>query len=228
MCGRYTLHSSAEEVANHFDAKLSDEDHEFFEPSYNIAPGSTRPVVLLGNQQQRTIGGMRWGLIPSWAEDEQTGYKMINARAESIDEKKSFNGPFQSQRCIVPANGFYEWKSDKKEKQPFYIRVLTHDIIGFAGLYEKWESKEGELIYSFTIITTEANALVKPLHDRMPVVLQPNHYSTWLDPENNEQPEVLKNLLQPYPFEEMATFRVTEEVNTPKNDRPELIQPIPK
>jgi putative SOS response-associated peptidase YedK len=228
MCGRYTLHSSAEEVAEQFDVAVSEEDKDLFEPSYNVAPGMTMPVVLLGKGQKRTFGGMRWGLIPSWADDANTGYKMINARAETIDEKKSFKGPFESQRCIIPANGFYEWKTQEKSKQPFYIRVLKDEVIGFAGLFEKWESKEGELIYSYTIITTDANALVMPLHDRMPVILDPANYGTWLDPDYNDQLDKLKGLLKPYPFEGMATFRVTDDVNSTKNDRPELIQPIPK
>jgi putative SOS response-associated peptidase YedK len=228
MCGRYTLHASAEEIAEQFDAELTEEDQSLFEPCYNVAPGMTMPVVLLGNKNQRTFGGMRWGLIPKWADDKKTGYKMINARAESIDEKNSFKGPFKSQRCLIPANGFYEWKTQDKEKQPFYIRVLKDNVIGLAGLYEEWESPDGEIIYSYTIITTDANALVMPLHDRMPVIIDPSDYKTWLDPDNNEQPDKLKALLKPYPFEGMATFRVTEDVNSPKNDRPELIQPIPK
>ena len=225
MCGRYTLHSEREDVEEFFDARA--EDKELFKPNYNVAPGTVNPVVLVGSNGQREIGGLRWGLIPSWAEDESTGYKMINARAETLAEKKSFKGPFMSKRCIIPANGFYEWKTEQQKKQPFYIRLLTHDLLGFAGLYEKWTSPEGEDIYSYTIITTEANALVAPLHDRMPAILRHEAYAMWLNPENKD-PELLNDLLKPYELTEMATYRVSDKVNKPENNNPKLIQPIPK
>lgn len=225
MCGRYTLHSSKEDIEEYFQA--SSEDTGLFRPNFNIAPGTVNPVILTGISGKREIGGLRWGLIPKWADEASTGYKMINARAETLDEKKSFKGPFERKRCIIPANGFYEWKTEKQSKQPFYIRLLTQELMGFAGLYEKWTSPEGEDIYSYTIITTEANALVHPLHDRMPVILKPSSYDTWLDRENHDT-ESLSELLKPYSITEMATYRVTEEVNKPENNKPELIQPIPK
>lgn len=225
MCGRYTLYSSKEDIENHFEATA--EDDGLFTPNYNVAPGTTMPVVLAGVSGDREIGGMRWGLIPKWADDKNTGYNMINARGETLHEKKSFKGPFENKRCIVPANGFYEWKGDKREKQPFYIRLLNEQVVGFAGLYERWTSDDGEDIYSYTIITTEANALVAPLHDRMPVILQKDMYKVWLNPEN-EDTDMLSQYLKPFPLEQMATYRVTDEVNSTKNNKPELIQPIPK
>lgn len=225
MCGRYTLYSSKEEVESFFKAKA--EDEHLFEQNYNVAPGSTMPVVLTGRSGEREIGGLRWGLIPRWADDVDTGYKMINARGETLSEKKTFREPFLKRRCIIPANGFYEWKNEEPKKQPFYIRVLTYDLIGFAGLYERWTSPEGEDIYSYTIITTEANALVRPLHDRMPVILNPDDYDAWLD-NDNQDTDALQGLLKPYDITEMATYRVSDKVNNTKNNFAKLIQPIPK
>ena len=225
MCGRYTLFSDKETIEEHF--RVQAEDDQLFTPNYNVAPGSTMPVILIGKSGSREVGGLRWGLVPKWADSVDTGYKMINARGETLDEKKSFKGPFLKKRCLIPANGFFEWKKTGNAKEPFYIRVLSDEIIAFAGLFEKWTSPEGEDIFSYTIVTTEANALVQPLHERMPVILKPENYERWLDRENQDV-EGLKKLLNPYPMEEMATLRVSKEVNTPKNNYPELLQPIPK
>lgn len=224
MCGRYTLFSEKEEIEEVFDVS-SDED-ELFNKSYNIAPGTINPIVLMPRPNVRDIGGFKWGLIPSWAEDENIGYKMINARSESLLEKSSYHKPFQRQRCIIPANGFYEWQTIYKQKTPFYVRALDQDLLGFAGLYEKWESKDKKkTIYSYTIITTEANALLQPLHDRMPVILERKDYLNWLNPVNSDT-EDLTALLKPYPTERMAIYRVSQDVNQVQNNGPELIQPV--
>lgn len=225
MCGRYTLFSPKEEIEAFFD--VTSEDEQIFRPNYNVAPGSVMPIVLIGRSGKREVGGLRWGLIPKWADSADTGYKMINARAETLTEKKSFKGPFQSKRCLVPANGFFEWKQTGESKYPFFIRLLSDPLLAFAGLFEKWTSPEGEDVYSYTIITTQANTLIQPLHDRMPVILSPEHYNYWLDPKNDDY-EGLQNLLQPFPMEQMSTYRVTTDVNTPKNNYAELLQPIPK
>lgn len=227
MCGRYTLHSSKEDIEEHFDAK-TESNGDLYEPRYNIAPGTINPVVVRNDAGHRMITGYRWGLIPPWADDENTGYNMINARAETLQEKKTYKKPFQYRRCIIPANGFYEWKTEERKKQPFYIRLLSEELIGFAGLFERWAPKNQKEVYSYTIITTEANALVQPLHDRMPVILKKQDYGTWLDPQQQDL-DRLQGLLQPYDeITHMATYRVTDEVNKPQNDKPELIQPIPK
>jgi len=225
MCGRYSLYSSKEDIESFFE--VTSRDDELFQPSYNVPPGTVMPIVLIGKSGQREIGGLRWGLIPKWADSTDTGYKMINARAETLLEKKSFKGPFQSKRCLVPANGFFEWKKSDDSKQPFFVRLLTSELMAFAGLFEHWVSPEGEDVYSYTIVTTESNTLIQPLHERMPVILPPEQYDYWLDP-NNDNLEGLQNLLQPFPMEQMSTYRVTTEVNTPKNNYPELLQPIPK
>lgn len=225
MCGRYSLYSAKEDIESFFN--VSSKDNEIFKPNYNIAPGSVMPIVLIGNSGHREIGGLRWGLIPKWADSADTGYKMINARSETLTEKKSFKGPFLSRRCLVPANGFFEWKDAEEFKQPFFVRLLSSELLAFAGLFEHWVSPDGEDVYSYTIVTTEANTLIQPLHERMPVILSPEHYNYWLDP-NNEDVEGLQNLLLPYPMAQMSTYRVTTDVNTPKNNYPKLLQPIPK
>ncbi len=222
MCGRYTLFSDKKEIEEVFDVTVDD---DLFLTSYNIAPGSNNPVVLMPRPNVRDIGSFRWGLIPSWADDEKVGYKMTNARAETLMEKPSYKKPFQRQRCLIPANGFYEWQTIYKEKTPFYVRTLDQDIFGFAGIYEKWTSADGKkIIYSYTIITCEANTLLQPLHDRMPVILEQNHFEAWLDPVNSETDKLI-TMLKPYPTERMSIYRVSEEVNNTINNSPTLIQP---
>ncbi|HKJ33794.1 MAG TPA: SOS response-associated peptidase [Balneolales bacterium] len=224
MCGRYTLYSEKGEIEEIFNVQ-SDED-DLFQSNYNVTPGTINPVILMPRPNVRDIAGFKWGLIPSWADDQRIGYKMINARSETLLEKSSFHKPFQRQRCIVPANGFYEWQTIYKQKTPFYVRTLDQNLLGFAGLYEIWESKDKkEVIYSYTIITTEANALLQPLHDRMPVILEKKNYDHWLDPVNSNTDDLL-SLLKPYPTERMAIYRVSQDVNEARNNGPELIQPV--
>jgi putative SOS response-associated peptidase YedK len=223
MCGRYTLYSDKKKIEQTFRVPFRE---DFYTPRYNIAPGSVNPVVLTGKAMEVGIGGLRWGLVPSWAEDENVGYKMINARSETIDKKPSFSRSFQRKRCIVPANGFYEWKTlTSSKKIPFYIRLLGEELFGMAGLFDHWKSPSGEDLFTYTIITTEANALLQPLHERMPVILNPADYETWLDPIDSD-PDLLKAMLRPYPTDQMSTMRVSEEVNKPANDSPELIYPV--
>ncbi|HKJ45178.1 MAG TPA: SOS response-associated peptidase [Balneolales bacterium] len=224
MCGRYTLFSDKEEIEETFG--VSSDENELFKVNYNVAPGTINPVILMPRPDVRDLGGFKWGLIPSWAEDERVGYKMINARAETLLEKPSYRKPFQRQRCIIPANGFFEWQTIYKQKTPFYVRTLDQDLLGFAGLYEKWVSKDKKkTVYSYTIITTEANALLQPLHDRMPVILERKNYDQWLDPVNSDTEE-LNKMINPYPTERMAIYRVSQDVNDAKNNGPELIQPV--
>lgn len=223
MCGRYALFSEKPVIEEHFG--VESDDDSLFVPNYNIAPGSVNPVVLVGKTRNRGIGALRWGLLPPWSKDPNMGYKLFNARSETLDEKPSFKKAFERKRCVIPANGFYEWKklSDNK-KMAFYIRLLNKEIFGFAGLFEKWTSPEGEDVFTYTIITTEANELLQPLHERMPVILRPEQYEIWTDPMH-AQTDTLKNLLRPYPTEEMSVFRVSDDVNSAKNNHAGLIQP---
>lgn len=223
MCGRYTLYSDKKTIEKTFKAPFRD---DFYQPRYNIAPGSVNPVVLMGKAREVGIAGLRWGLVPSWADDENVGYKMINARSETIDKKPSFSKPFQRKRCIIPANGFYEWKTlTSGKKLPFYIRLLDDDLLGFAGLFDHWKPPTGEDLFTYTIITTEANALLQPLHERMPVILNPEEYESWLDPLNSDT-ELLKNMLRPFPTDQMSTMRVSDNVSKAENEGPELIYPV--
>ena len=224
MCGRFTSQAKPKEIEKEFDVKVS--DNELFTPRYNIAPTQTIAAVL-ESDGKRIIEGLRWGLIPGWAKDQSIGSKMINARAETLAEKPSFKNAFRSHRCIIPASGFYEWqKQTKGAKQPFYFRIKDKDIFGFAGLYEHWLDKEtGEQIETCTIITTEANKVLEPIHERMPVILKPEDYEQWLDAKEKDT-DKLQKLLALYPSEEMESYQVSKAVNSLSNDSPELLEEI--
>ena len=225
MCGRYTLFSDASTIEAHYNSPFKPDTSEY-NPSWNIAPGSQNPVMLLGKAREPGITFMKWGLVPAFADDPQIGYKMINARSETIDEKPSFQKPFQRKRCPIPTNGFYEWKQlpGGKTKLPFFIHLLNEDLFSLAGIFEHWKSGDKEL-FTYSIITTEANAMLQPLHERMPVILDKSEYDFWLDPMNNDV-EGLKKMMNPYPAEEMRVFRIDDAVNKPANNSPELIEPI--
>jgi putative SOS response-associated peptidase YedK len=224
MCGRYTNKAKKEEIEQEFKVIIGQD--QLFQPRYNIAPTQIVPVVL-ESKGERIINQLKWGLIPSWAKDDSLAAKMINARAETLIEKPSFRTAFRSSRCLIPASGFYEWqKIDKSAKQPFYFYLKDKGVFGFAGLYEEWLDKgTGELIETFTIITTQANAVLSPIHQRMPVILKPADYNQWLD-EKEKDTGQLQNLLVPYPAEEMDSYRVSKAVNSPTMDSPELIETI--
>jgi len=226
MCGRYTLYSDQDTIEEAFDVHHAADDDGIFNKNYNVAPGTPNPVVLQPKPEKKGIGALKWGLIPGWADDENIGYKMINARSETLMEKTSFKKPFQRQRCIIPANGFYEWQTIFKKKIPFYISHIENDLIGFAGLYERWvdPSDETNQIWSYTIITTKANELLEPLHERMPVILNQQNYAEWLNPVNSDT-EALNELLVPCPSEQLRVYRVSDEVNNTKNNGAELLQP---
>lgn len=222
MCGRYAVFAGKENIEQAFG--VTSDDPGLLEPNFNATPGSMLPVVLLGKARIKRIGSLRWGLIPSWAEDQSVGYSMINARSETLLEKPSFKKPFQRQRCIVPASGFYEWQELGKAKIPYYIRTLDQEVMGFAALFDKWE-KDGQTVYSFSIITTHANDLLAPLHERMPVILNKNSYDNWLDPLFDDM-IMLQDMLKPYPIERMSLYRVSDAVNTATNNGPELVRPV--
>ena len=224
MCGRYTQSKSAEIIAKAFQIdNVSD-----IKPRYNIAPTQSVLTVLQpaasANRQSKML---HWGLIPSWAKDRKMGSKLINARAETVAEKPAFRSAFRKRRCLVVADGFYEWQQqeNKKQKQPFYFRLSDGEPFAFAGLWEHWQDATGEEIESCTVLTTEANDLMRPIHNRMPVILEAKNYDLWLDAEATK-PELLQPLLHPYPTEEMTAYPVSTAVNKPTNDSAECINSI--
>ncbi|SRR6056297_795655 len=224
MCGRYVLKATLEELQKTYGAVP---DGTFtVEPSYNVAPSHHMPVILeTKNSDKRIIRPHRWGLVPFWADSLKTGYSMINARGESLAKKKSFQKPFKSQRCIVPASGFYEWKKTSSGKFPHFIQRKESDLMHFAGLWEHWEDPEnGETVNSYTIITTDANALIEELHDRMPAMLMPEEFDTWLDPSFHDT-NALQDLIHPWPDDDIKFYRVNQEVGNVRNNQRELIEP---
>jgi putative SOS response-associated peptidase YedK len=223
MCGRFTLTTDLKIVAERFSAPPPPADSKAAAPRYNIAP--TQNVIVVGDDGKRYMKEMRWGLIPSWAKDPSIGNRMINARAETVAEKPAFRAALKKRRCIIPADGFYEWQKLGKVKQPVRIVLKSQEPFGFAGLWELWMSPEGEGVLSCTIITTEANELLKAVHDRMPVILTREAEAVWLDPKVHE-PDKLLPLLKQYPSDEMEFYAVSRQVNSPTVDQPSNIQRI--
>jgi putative SOS response-associated peptidase YedK len=197
MCGRYTLRTPVDTLAERFEI---DDTPSSIAASYNVAPTQGVATVLVEGGK-RKLEMLHWGLIPSWADDPSIGNKMINARAETVAEKPSFRKAFRNHRCLVLADGFYEWQKTANGKQPYYIRMEDDSPFAFAGLWERW--KNGSEVRSATIITTDANDIVAPIHNRMPVILHPEDYGLWLDPDFDEK-EPLTTLLKPYPAEAVA------------------------
>jgi putative SOS response-associated peptidase YedK len=222
MCGRFTLSTDKDDLQSRFG--FTDPQGVLLKPRYNIAPSQRHPIVVV-KEDVRELDMMRWGLIPSWAKDTKIGYKMINARAEGIETKASFKTPLKKRRCLVLADGFYEWKKQgKSNKVPFLFILKGGKPFAFAGLWDRW-NKEGEEILSFTIITTRANELMQPIHDRMPVILHEKDEARWLDPELQDEDKLLP-LLKSFPSDGMQAYEVSTIVNSPKNDTPECIKPV--
>ena len=234
MCGRYMIVSNTEALRRLFRFP----ELPNLEPRYNVAPSQDVPVIRLGGDGRAHFAMLRWGLVPSWAKDLKIGTKMINARAETVAEKPAFRAAFKRRRCLIPADGFYEWRAEegglparsrssasaKAGKQPYLIRMADHAPFAFAGLWESWKNPEsGETVESCTIIVTDANELVAEIHDRMPVILMPNDHDPWLfgDPERAD----LTALLGPYPAKLMTASPVSKAVGNVKNDDPSLIEP---
>ena len=222
MCGRFTLFTDIEEIKERFDIQGSfDEEYQF---SYNIAPSQSVLSVINDGVRNR-LGYLRWGLIPFWAKDEKAGYKMINARAETIAEKASFRHAYKKKRCLIIADSFYEWKKTPERKIPMRIKLKNHAPLGMAGLWESWKSPEGISIYSCSVITTVPNELMTSIHDRMPVILKPEDEKDWLNPSTND-PAYLQQYLKSFDSEQMEAFEVSTDVNSTKNNSPNLIQQI--
>jgi putative SOS response-associated peptidase YedK len=222
MCGRFTLTIDPYHLQQAFPWAVIPDD---LLPRYNVAP--SQPVAVIPNTGENTLVMYKWGLIPSWAKDPSVGDRMINARAETLAEKPSFRTAYRRRRCLILSDGFYEWKQnpDLKTKQPMYIRLKDNQPFAYAGLWELWKSADGTEIRSCTIITTQPNALVQSIHNRMPVILPEEAYSEWLAPEDR-QPSQLNDLLIPYSASEMVAYPVSKMVNSPDNEYASLIVPI--
>lgn len=224
MCGRYTIYSSKEALEKHFGVHSANE--ELFYANYNASPGAFHPVCLMPKPGKKGIGSLFWGLIPEWAKDKSIAFKLVNARSETLEQKPSFRKSFERHRCLIPANGFYEWKKEGSKKQPFYIFVPERPLFAFAGLYARWFNPEtSQYVWSFTIITTEANKKLKSLHNRMPVILYERDYEEWLDPEQTNTHD-LKRLLFGLSDEEIDLYEVSDAVNSTRNNNETLILPL--
>ncbi len=209
-------------IAETFDIKGGPTE---LHPRYNVSPGqSVLAVIRHAGEDSNRLVQFQWGLIPSWSKDPAVGNRMINARAETVAEKPGFRNAFRKRRCLVAADGFYEWRRTGKTKTPFYARLKTGRLMGFAGLYETWVSPGGEALQTCTIITTRANALLEAVHDRMPVIVPVNRQAPWLDPALQDAGALIE-WLEPYPPGEMEMYEVSRAVNFPRNDSPELIHP---
>jgi len=221
MCGRYTLVTDPEAVRKRFQLE---ELPIPLQPRYNIAPSQMVPAII-SRQGQRKIGMLRWGLIPSWARDEKIRNKLINARAETLTEKPSFQNLIARKRCLIPADGFYEWKQLEKGKQPMRIQLKDRGLFAFAGLYDTWSKPDGQKVHTCTIITTQPNQVVSDIHDRMPVILRPQDEDTWLDPAHEDM-RFLQSLLVPYDAEMMRAYPVSSMVGNPRHDSPACVEEI--
>ena len=219
MCGRYGMFSTFAEIKDRFRVKIPDFE---LRTHYNAAPSQLLPVII-EHDQEHELKLMQWGLIPSWAKDASFQYKTINARAETITELASYKNVFKSRRCIIPANGFYEWVRDGKIKIPMYFTLKSEPIFAFAGLWDSWKNPLGQTVETFTIVTTEPNELVSKVHDRMPVILGENE-NEWLT--NGNDKDFYLSLLKPYPADDMNVWQVSQLVNKSSYDSPELIEKV--
>jgi putative SOS response-associated peptidase YedK len=217
--GAVGLRTSVETLAERFEL---DEYPSSIRASYNIAP-TQGVAAVIAEDGKRKLQMLHWGLIPSWADDPSVGNRMINARGETLSTKPSFRKAFKNHRCLVLADGFYEWQKGANGKQPYYVRMEDDSPFAFAGLWESWQN--GREIRSATIITTDANDVVAPIHNRMPVILHPEDYELWLDPDFEEK-EPLSTLLKPYPAEAMEAYPVSRSVNSPSNNEPGIIESV--
>ncbi len=221
MCGRFTLTTDRDQIEERFSFQMT---NVTLTPHYNIAP--SQPVLsLMRDGKGSRAGFLRWGLIPSWANDEAIGNRMINARAETLAEKPSFKRALQKRRCLILADGFYEWKAEGKKKTPMFISLKSRKPFGFAGLWETWKAPSGEAIHSCTIVTTTPNAMMAAIHNRMPVILSREAETSWLD-RTIDDPQTLLPLLEPYADSEMVAYEVSPLVNSPRNDVPTCIEPV--
>jgi putative SOS response-associated peptidase YedK len=223
MCGRYTITITLEELMMRYFADIP--SVPFHLPRYNVAPTQMMPAVVNDGRRNR-LGLLRWGLIPPWAADEKAGNRMINARAETLEDRPAYREAFRRRRCLIPADGFYEWKTvPGGAKRPYRIVLKSGELFSMAALYETWTSPDGGKVSSFAIVTTEPNGLMADIHDRMPVILRPADEALWLN-RDEQDPGRLKELLIPYPQEEMDAYEVHQRVGSPANDDPACLEKV--
>ena len=225
MCGRYTLHQKTADLAKRYNlATIPDS----ISKNFNVAPGQVMSVITESESGKPTIELMKWGLIPVWAKDPRIGYKMINARSETIFEKPAWRSVIKKKRCLIPADGFYEWKkqSDAKVKQPFYIHPKQFELFSFAGVWESWKDENNNEIRTYAIITTEPNKEMSSVHDRMPVILHPEDEASWLEPSKVTRDDI-EPLLRPFEDNGLEIYEVSKDVNTVKNNDEHLIYALP-
>ncbi len=223
MCGRFTLATDLDEIIDRFEIGVSIGIDQY-QHRYNIAP-SQQVLSVVNDGTQNRLGYLRWGLVPSWSKELSIGHKMINARSETITEKPSFKHAVQKRRCLVIADGFYEWKKDEKVKQPMMIRLKDNAPFAMAGIWERWVSPTNQEIFTCSVITTKPNKLMELIHDRMPVILRREDEKTWLN-RSIEDTEELKHLLVPYADHYMKAYEVSSQLNSPKHDTKEMILPV--
>jgi putative SOS response-associated peptidase YedK len=218
MCGRYALNTTPRELLEHFRLSQCVD----FPPRFNIAPASDVPVIRQSPAGERVAGLLRWGLVPHWAKDPAIGAKLVNARGESLAEKPSFRDAFRRRRCLVPVSGFYEWKAEGKARQPHFIQARSGELLALAGLWESWRDPAGEILRGFCLITTGANALMAPIHERMPVLIAPEHVPAWLDPDIDGRS--LHDLVAPAADDLLDAWPVSSRVNQARDDDAGLVE----
>jgi putative SOS response-associated peptidase YedK len=221
MCARYTLRR-AQLARAVFEALLTPDFEEFSErPHFNMAPSQRLPIVRINSKGERVIETPAWGFIPSWAK-ALPKVRPCNARSETLATSGLFRAALTRHRCLIPADGFYEWTGEKKARQPYFVHMKDDSLFAFGGLYDRWKTPEGESVETFTMITTPPNGVMSKLHDRMPLIVKPGDYAHWLDPKGGA--DTVNNLLEPYPDEPMEAYPVSTKVNSPKNQGEELVK----
>lgn len=218
MCGRFALKAPRSELITRFGL----DECADFSPRYNIPPGTDIPVIRFSPEGKRVLNMLRWGLVPHWAKDPSIGAKLNNARGESVAEKPSFRDAFKRRRCLIPADGFYEWKTDGKIKQPYFISLKSGEPMAMAGLWESWTEPGGSILRTVCVVTTSANALMEPIHDRMPVIISPENWRAWL----SEPAENIAGLVIADPDTEMQAWPVSRRVSKTVDDDAGLIETI--
>lgn len=218
MCGRFQLSVKGKQISERFNVEVFD---EMYSPSFNCAPSQQLPVIT--NKEPEKLNYFKWGLVPFWSKDPKIGFNLINAREESILEKPSFKTAFSQRRCLIPANGFFEWKKQGKQKIPFRIFLKSEEIFAIAGIWETWKDDEDKPLHTFSILTTSPNSLMKKIHNRMPVILNKNDEQAWLFEKDETY---LKNLLQPFDASKMDAYQVSYKLNSPANNSSEIIERV--
>lgn len=220
MCGRFSIVSEREEIARHFGVTVSEAQ---WQPRYNAAPAQNLPVIL--DEDTGRVQWLRWGFIPFWAKDISIGSRFINARCETVREKKVYGEAFKKRRCLVVADGFYEWQAGASGKIPYRFELIDRRPFAFAGLWETWKAPDQTPLRSFTILTTEPNPLVAPVHDRMPVILLPEYEKDWIGKDVLAE-DLCRKLFRPYPADSMRQYPISRKINSPKYDDPSVILPL--